>query len=119
MNRKVLAAVLTIVFGAIPATCVAVLPLFATVVGVAGVFVSDDLGGFATAAALAALGSAGLFGTVSLWWIGLFGPRRWTVAGLAYGLLAIAPFTFVALRDEGIDDFLHVQTKGTVYLSHY
>ena len=79
-------AILTLVFGAFPATIFALLPVFGFVIGGIGGIVERDIG----ALAIAAWSALGLVGTYGLW-RAVFGViDRGTVVALSCGLVAFA-----------------------------
>jgi hypothetical protein len=86
---------LTILFGAIPATIMCMLPFGLILVG--SYELSQNMisrGLFSILYAFAAI-----FGTVSLWAVALRGPSPLVVLGLAVGIATISPFTFAVLSD--------------------
>ncbi len=94
--------ILTIVFGALPATW---LSLWAA----AGVFwgIIFAIAGAPIGLPTAIWGLAGLYGTVSLWAVGLGFVNRTSIRGLAVGTAAILPLTLAGLLGNSwsIDGF--------------
>lgn len=96
--------VLTVVFGSVPATYIAVMPLFAFVIGISGLFTINSINEFSTFLLLTIWGSAGLLGVAALWLVPFFRESFWIVAGLAVGLIAISPVSILIVSQLDFSD---------------
>ena len=80
--------VLTILFGALPASWLSFWVLIVTLLAAAAVIAERDLSGVI----FVIWGLAGLYGTVSLWAVGFGCDDPLCIRGLAVGIAAILPF---------------------------
>ncbi|MCH9695766.1 MAG: hypothetical protein K0U72_14720 [Gammaproteobacteria bacterium] len=90
-SRRILAAVLTILFGSIPATFIAALPATAIGMGFLGLFSRVQVSDLPPILTLIVWGFAGIYGVVALWLTPFFHRFAFVRTGLVFGLLAIAP----------------------------
>lgn len=86
---KIVAGILTILLGALPASVWCVLAFAGVKLGLL-ILARGDVAGLI----VVAWGGAGIVGTVSLWAVGLGVVRSWVVAGLVAGIAALAPIAF-------------------------
>lgn len=100
---KILGRVLTILVGAGPATYLCFIALMGIMFGFSAVF-GGEIGGLV----LVFWGLAGFYGTLSLWAVGFGYVRRWIVAGLIVGIIALTPIA-------GMFGFLDVLSKPSNY----
>ena len=98
--------VLTILFGAVPATIVCVVPAFFFGLGIYGIFTENviDEGISFSVVAFMTYCFGAIYGTISLWLVPFLGSRWFVVVGLIAGLLAISPFTYGYLFDPWLYD---------------
>ncbi len=97
----ILGRALTIVAGAVPATYLCFFAYLVLMVGFM-TLASGDLVGLV----LVLWALAGFHGTISLWAVGFGVVRRWSVAGLLLGTLALLPFGgpyLAGARSTGLD----------------
>jgi len=99
-------ASLTILFGAIPATYLCVVPAF--FVGLGAYELTDGYRfdeGFPSSFTLLVLYClAALYGTSSLWLVPFTGPKQFVIVGLAAGMLVISPFTYSTIFQQWLYD---------------
>ncbi|MDJ0910129.1 MAG: hypothetical protein QNI99_13110 [Woeseiaceae bacterium] len=101
----ILGRALTILIGAMPATYLSLTAVFGVIIGVMALADGE------TGASLLVLwGSAGIYGTLSLWAAGLGSLRLWVVVGLAAGSAAILPLTSMAFSSLGFLSFSDLWT---------
>lgn len=96
-SRKIVAAGLTVVFGSIPATFIAVAPAMALAMSLAGLFSTRTNAEFGPILFFLLWGFAGIYGTLALWLTPFLGRSAFVKTGLVFGLLAIAPVSVAIL----------------------
>jgi hypothetical protein len=97
---------LTILFGAIPATFLSVVPAFFLGLGIYRLAAGNgfDEGSPVSFALFALYCLAALYGTLSLWLVPFTGPKRFVIVGLAAGMLVISPFAYAAVFEPWLYD---------------
>ena len=105
-EARVIGTILTVLFGSLPATYIAMLPVIAIFMGIATMSSSDSFDEFSAALLLVLWGFAGLIGTVALWVVAFARRSFWTVAGLVLGLIAIFPATILAFMQFDVSSAL-------------
>ncbi len=92
----ILGRALTILVGAMPATYLSLTAVLGVIIGVMALADGETGASF-----LVLWGGAGIYGTLSLWAVGLGSLRLWVVVGLAIGTAAILPLASLAVSSIG------------------
>lgn len=101
--------VLTVLLGAAPATFLSLTAALGVVLGLGGM-VDGELGGLI----FVVWGGSGIYGTLSLWAVGLGFVRPWVVVGVIFGTAALMPIAMMSLQGLGSSIFYHPETLATI-----